>query len=166
MPDFKIHDLPDIGTPAATDVLYVVGTPGGTPTDKKVQVQNLRGKSVDSPADFIVTNGAASAFDYEFEGATTSLPSGWSWLNQGAATYTEALGAGVVAVPTSAGYNWRGLVQTITGTSWLATCKLTMAGVSAADLYFGMLLRESSSSKLLSLATSQQMRWSATYEAA
>lgn len=151
MANSKITDLPDIGTPAATDVLYVVGTPGGTPTDKKVQIQNLRGKSVDNPSDFIVANGAASAFDYEFEGQTSSLPSGWSWVNQGTSVYTETMGAGTIVPQIASGDHWRIIVRSLSGapSTWLATAKIQGICTNGQAYLGSIILRESSSGKFV-----------------
>jgi hypothetical protein len=41
MADAKITAFPEVTSPATTDVLPIVTTPGTTPTDKKVQMGNL-----------------------------------------------------------------------------------------------------------------------------
>lgn len=43
-----------------------------------------------------VFGSSPTTYDYEFGGSGTSLPSGWSWVNQGDSTYEESLGMGSV----------------------------------------------------------------------
>lgn len=57
-----------------------------------------------------------TAYDYEFGAEGTSVPSGWSWMNQGTATYQEANGTGYV-LHDGGGSNLRGIVQPIPGDS-------------------------------------------------
>lgn len=92
------------------------------------------------------------ADDYEFNETTSSLPTGWSWLNQGSSTYVEALGAGLVTDPGHSGYQTRGLVRAVpAGASWTVTQKVSMnGGLGTPDFYAGVILRESSTSKLFS----------------
>lgn len=57
--------------------------------------------------------GSPNAADYEFGATTTSLPSGWAWVNQGSATYDEQLGIGALDLPAGGGDESRHIVQTI-----------------------------------------------------
>ncbi len=89
-----------------------------------------------------------NAANYEFNATTSSLPSGWSWVNQGAAPYTEGSGWGTIDCPATTGDNFRCLVEAVpAGTSWTLTVRMTYASATAA--YYGTLLRESSSGKIL-----------------
>lgn len=71
--------------------------------------------------------GEDLGFDYEFENVGTSLPSGWSWMNKGGATYVERMGGGYVALPQSNSENWRGIVNSLNGApdSWVIVAKLS-----------------------------------------
>lgn len=51
--------------------------------------------------------------DYEFSSNSTSLPSGWSWVNQGSATYNETLGIGALDLPGGGADESRHIVQNI-----------------------------------------------------
>lgn len=58
--------------------------------------------------------GANLGYDYEFMNPGSSLPSGWSWTNQGTATYTEGIKSGLLADTNSSGANtnnWRILTE-------------------------------------------------------
>lgn len=96
---------------------------------------------------------SSHADDYEFNNTSSSLPSGWSWFNQGTATYAEADGAGLITEPGKTTENWRGIVRAIpAGTSWTATAKLSCSGRFQTDTYdMALILRESSSGKIQEL---------------
>lgn len=143
--------------PASSVVLAAVYVPandtaiGSTQiVDKRAPVRLL--KSVDDPGLWSADLG----FDYEFEGSSSSLPSGWSWVNQGSATYQEDYGAGVLASPSSASsFTWRAIVRSLSGAaaSWTATVKLPWIGGRGADSYGALLLRQSSDGKMVTLGT-------------
>jgi hypothetical protein len=63
------------------------------------------------PPDAVPTT--PSAYDYEFEGSGTDLPSGWSWINRGTSTYLEKNGAGYLTAQSSSGWNNRGIYRSI-----------------------------------------------------
>jgi hypothetical protein len=96
------------------------------------------------------------ADDQEFNATTSSLPSGWSWVNQGTSTYAEANGAGVIAGQIITGtYDWRGLVRNVpAGASWSATQKVIGIGTGAAVTGYtaSVMLRQSSDGKMLVLS--------------
>jgi len=101
-----------------------------------------------SPDDVPASPNAA---DYEFNATSSSLPTGWSWFNQGTSTYSEAKGAGVLLAQTGSGVN-RGIVQSLpAGSSWTVTAKVTATGGSQGANGWGVAgicLRSSGDTKL------------------
>jgi hypothetical protein len=100
-----------------------------------------------------VPPGSPHADDQEFQAETSSLPSGWSWFNQGSSTYAETLGAGAVKVPQeNAGWQFRGVVRAVpAGSSWTVTFKIVgQQAVDTAQNCMGpcLIMREASSGKL------------------
>lgn len=109
----------------------------------------------DVPLNFDTGWGGDLGYDYEFEANSTSLPSGWAWVNQGGATYAEKFGAGAVAVDEAATWQHRSIVRAFPAGTWLATFKLVPTIVDsqktgASIFYGGVVLQESSSGKFLS----------------
>lgn len=94
---------------------------------------------------------ASGPFDYEFDvdGSPTTLPAGWSWVNQGGASYIEEHGAGRIIGTSQTGDQWRMIVRTApTAAAWTLTTKTTFAAGPANYSNLGVILRESSSGKL------------------
>jgi hypothetical protein len=88
----------------------------------------------------------ASAYDYEFNATTTSLPSGWSWMNQGSATYDEVYGGGVLYHPGAGTYNIKLLMQEVPpDASWTLTAKITFTAIDINYIMPGLVLYDSSS---------------------
>lgn len=70
--------------------------------------------------------GSTLGYDVEFEEDTSSLPSGWSWLNQGSSTYEQKFGRAVLTLQNST-TNLRGLVRNIpTESTWTLTVKANL----------------------------------------
>lgn len=100
-----------------------------------------------------VVNLTTVSYDYEFDAAdTTSLPSGWSWVNQGDSTYREvasmaALYALSSGGTTSANETHRMIVRSLPGGSaWTAVGKIpSVFGYPAGGDYIrgGLVLRDS-----------------------
>lgn len=96
-------------------------------------------------------------YSQEFNAAeTTSLPSGWSWVNQGDSTYGESGGLGRILAATSGGTTsatetHRMIVRALpTESEWIAELKLTgLNGEQAATVRGGMVLRNSGSGNYL-----------------
>ena len=114
------------------------------------------GNRIDNLAEFNGVYGTGvTSFDQEFEAAagTTSLPSGWSWVNQGSITYAEQFGAGAMTIPTNGNTDtWRGAFQSLSGaaSAWTAIAKVEGAGSQAGGAWhYGLILRDSASGKLL-----------------
>lgn len=110
---------------------------------------SLSRQHVDDPASW----EPANSYDYEFDshaiGGTSTLPPGWLWVNQGTATYNEQYGAGVInLLAQGSTYDWKMLVQPVTGSTWTATCKLFGAGYTTSYPAV-MILRDSSTGKFL-----------------
>lgn len=71
---------------------------------------------IDDPANWSADLG----FDQEFSAGTfttpvTTLPTGWSWTNQGGATYSESLGVGLLTAPANSGESLRTIVRSLSG---------------------------------------------------
>lgn len=115
------------------------GTPwvhAPTPADAPVTIDTLWGGDLGS--------------DYEFDANSSSLPSGWSWVNQSTSTYLEKFGAGVIAAPGVAGIQWRGIVRAVpAGSSWLTTAKFGFMTKAGNESGSGIVLRESGTSKFV-----------------
>ncbi len=99
--------------------------------------------------------GADIGYDEEFVRAgATSLPTGWSWFNQGTNTYTERFGAGVMKMIPAAS-TARGLMRALPSeASWRATMFLSdsVSSTAGSDVYqFGLCLRNFTSGKLMAL---------------
>lgn len=85
-----------------------------------------------------------SAYDYEFNAETSSLPSGWSWANQGTASYLEGSGSGAITFPVSSGFAVRGLARVVPSEStWTATAKMIFEGAQANNAGIHLGLRDS-----------------------
>ena len=54
-----------------------------------------------------------NAADYEFNGSGSSLPTGWSWVNQGTSTYAEANGYGSLDFQAGGADESRGIVRAV-----------------------------------------------------
>lgn len=116
-----------------------------------VTIPGGSGVSVDDAAVFAAVFGADTGLDEEFDRTNEStLPTGWSWVNQGAATFSERLGAGTIAAPSAAGDNVRAIVESISGASWSATAKLSLAMPDATGGHFGgLILRDSTTGEFI-----------------
>lgn len=115
------------------------------------------GSGIDDPAVFDAEWGATAPVpDLEFDGSTVSLPSGWSWVNQGDSTYEEFADHGYVYAASTGGSTGgndthRMLVRSIPSESaWRAFFHVPdIQGEAAAWTRWAIVLRESSSGKYL-----------------
>lgn len=108
--------------------------------------------SPDNPASY----GASLGLDIESllaHGASSAaLPAGVTYDNQGTATVLQQYGAVTLQAPSTAGIAWRTLKRSLAGAAaaWLGTMKVgATAELSSSDSVAGLVLRESSSGKLL-----------------
>lgn len=166
-----VHGAPEIiwvtaHSTTATTATIERGKEGTSPRDHPMDTywihastaydfQIFSGNSIDNPAMWSADLG----YDYEFEAVSSSLPSGWSWINQGSSTYTEQYGAGKIHVPLSGGVHVRGIVQSMSGwpSSWDAIMKLTgSAGINDVTSVC-MILRQTSNGHI------QIIRWFADH---
>lgn len=129
---------------------FAPGGPYQTYIDTRVMAIGSR---VDDPAD--VLWGGSNAYDLEFTTDDTSgtLPSGWSWVNQGTSTYVQKFGKAVLHAtpPTSGSYAWRILNRAFpTEATWTATMKFNVPDVVSNYFHAGLLLRDSTTGKFVS----------------
>jgi hypothetical protein len=158
----SLDDLTDVATTGVADGDVLTYDSGSGPWVPAAPSGGGGGGSslvtVDDPSLW----GTDLGYDYEFDANNTStLPTGWSWLNQGTATYLERFGGGAVSVTGAGSYNSRGLIRGVpAGSSWAATFKIgySFPGSGAASAEFGVMLRDSASSKLV-----QYSRFSSGY---
>lgn len=101
---------------------------------------------VDNPASWT----AANAADYEFDGSGSTLPSGWTWVNQGTSTYSEATGVGTVGAVPAASNAFRAVVRAVPGgATWTATVKVaaSLVGGGTSVNGAGLVLYENATGK-------------------
>lgn len=113
--------------------------------------------SIDRASDFSDVMGPDLGFDCEFNRSDASTaPTGWSWVNQGAATYLERFGVGSIALGSAAGNNMIGFSRTAPGTAtWMATAKVRASGVGGSNgPYVGIAVRDSVSGKFVTMVHS------------
>lgn len=71
---------------------------------------------------------------YEFDAvqSTTQLPPGWSWYSQGANSYSENFGRGVVVLNENSGQTNRGIFRDIDGSAqWTVTIGMRLRAMTA-----------------------------------
>lgn len=106
---------------------------------------------VDDPATWEPANAADYEFDASPMSGSASLPSGWSWLNQGTSTYEEKFGAGKIRPEITANPSGeiRGIERALPASTWVATFKLaTLLGSNLNGEGVLVFLRDSSSGHL------------------
>lgn len=140
-----------VGTADDTAAKLTAGTNGYALVADSTQTTGLkyaavRGPSIDNLDDFNAIFGSTyTGHDQEFDATnSTSLPSGWTWQNQGTSTYRERFGAGVVIPSTTTG-QWRSIVQSLSGapSTWDLYCKINVGiNTTAAQNEWGILLTD------------------------
>lgn len=153
MANKKITDLADGVIARADDLIEIVQYPGGTPTSKKVSMDELPFARVDIPP------ATANALNDEFTDAAT-LPGGgsaiWTWSNQGTASIALGIGGrGAVLTVLSPGgvtNSLKAIEQTAPATPWEFTAKVALNARSGTNYFTaGMFMRESGTGKCLTL---------------
>ena len=95
-------------------------------------------------------------FDYEFEANNTAaLPSSWSWIRQGTATYLENYGAGTITNDGEGHPAWAFMGRTVNVSGLGAGGEFTLyakLGVAGAPNLAGIFVRDSSSGKTIFLS--------------
>jgi len=146
-----------VATAAQAYSRLAVGTNGQVLTADSTVTEGVKwatpsGSSVPTPDDIPALPNAA---DYEFNATSSSLPSGWSWVNQGSSTYQEAQGVGQIRCASGAGagnQDVKALVETLPAASgWVAKAKLSIAApasVGSAWPNIGIVLRDSGTGKM------------------
>lgn len=134
MADTKISALTELTTPAGEDLLAVVDDPGGTPVSKSLALKRFT-SLIDLPV--------GGSDDYEFNATGSSLPSGYSWVNQGTASYSEANGSGALVLPAGLAVQHRAIVRSLPAGFASVTARLHFILSDSA----GLILRQSSDGK-------------------
>jgi hypothetical protein len=130
------------GSPVTASCIRGAGSSTGAPAHSSGAIVVSGPTPADIPPSIDDIWGGNLGYDYEFNGDTTTLPSGWSWDNQPTgATYTEAYGKGSLWVPNNSG--WASFSQALpTQATWSAyyalrlNCNLnntTMGGPMLAE---------------------------------
>lgn len=101
MADQKLTELDEETSPAGTDLVYIVSDPDGTPTSKKVKIENLPGAGGDGDRIEMVDGDAKAAVFTEVTGigdarsvaeATNEESAGWRYVSAA----LVATGSGVI----------------------------------------------------------------------
>ena len=138
------------GTSSAWVQIPFTFEPGGTYQSYITTQFERIGARIDNVNDTFWSSGSGP-LDYEFDtdDLTGTLPGDFVWFNQGASTYSQQLGAGVITHPGSSSDTVRGIARTIPPTtSWTATAKLSHMGQDNSAYQTGICLRDSVSGKL------------------
>lgn len=108
---------------------------------------------IDDLTTFNTIYGSALTYDEEFSATSSSLPSGWAWVNQGSSTYAEANGRGVLVASQSGGSisgneRHRMITRSFPSeSSWTCYAKVTALAATSAWSRFGLVMRASGSGK-------------------
>lgn len=94
--------------------------------------------SIDDPSNWTANLGV----DYEFNATSSSLPSGWSWLNQGPASYNENWGAGSVSLPGGVAAGIHGVTRSLPTAPFTVTTKLNTVGMGGQFQKGGLILSD------------------------
>jgi hypothetical protein len=136
-------DIPALSY-ADTSALYMIGATDATLTNARVWPGLYN--NPDAPPT------SPSAYDDEFDGTMAA----WTWLNQGSSTDNISNSWVSLAVPSNAGgsVNVRGLYRTAPSPTYTFAAKMSFIGVLGNYIASGLMLRESSSSKLITFGPS------------
>lgn len=173
MANAKITQLTEETAPANVDLVAIVDDVAGTPTTKKATLTNLlalaRSKTSAhasppaSPAAGDLWLPSDSFYAYRYSGsawvpwgpifpmATPPLVSALTWVNQGGATASETNGGIHLSAPASASHSVRALVKTAPATPYTITAAFLTSNVAVNYLACGLLFRQSSDGKLVTL---------------
>jgi hypothetical protein len=131
-------DIPSLPY-ADTSALYMIGATDATLTNARVWPGLYN--NPDAPPT------SPSAYDDEFDGTMAA----WTWLNQGSSTDNITNSWVSLAVPSNAGgsVNVRGLYRSAPSPTYTFAAKMSFIGVLGNYIASGLMLRESSSGKLI-----------------
>ncbi len=141
-------------TAAATSATIVRGREGTTGVAWASGDAWLHGPTYkELPSGIDVAREGNLGYDLDFDGYSTSLPSGWGWTNQGTSTFVQEHGAGTIYPQSAAGVDagFRIIDRAIpVETTWEAVVKMTTTWVAGtSNVRAGIILRDSASGKLI-----------------
>lgn len=132
------------GTGAHWEVVPYTMLPPGAPYTEAINATVTRADSrVDDKYDPLW--GAPSSYDLEFDDDTSTVPSGWAWLNQGTSTYNQKFGCGVISTTPNADptTTLRGISRNLPSEpTWTATTKIVGTSIRSGES-FGLILEDS-----------------------
>lgn len=132
------------GTGAHWEVVPYTMLPPGAPYTEAINATVARSDSrIDDKYDPLW--GAPSTYDLEFDTDTSTIPSGWAWLNQGTSTYNQKFGCGVLSTAINADSitTLRGISRDLPSEStWTATAKIIGTNLRSTES-FGLILEDS-----------------------
>ncbi|TXH11872.1 MAG: hypothetical protein E6R04_00105 [Spirochaetes bacterium] len=132
------------GTGAHWEVVPYTMLPPGAPYTEAINATVARSDSrIDDKYDPLW--GAPSIYDLEFDTDTSTIPSGWAWLNQGTSTYNQKFGCGVLSTAINADsiITLRGISRDLPSEStWTATAKIIGTNLRSTES-FGLILEDS-----------------------
>lgn len=110
------------------------------------------GARIDDPADTLWSGGLGYDVEFATDDNSGTLPTGWSWFNQGTATYVQQFGAGILSHPgVGSGDDLKGIGRNLSGwpSTWTATAKVIGSGFGAPVATYGLFLRETATGKIV-----------------
>lgn len=135
MADVKLTALTELTDPSSDDMLYVVDSPGGSPSSKKASVANV--------------------VDARYQGIRLVDPTAlsWSWVNQGTSTVTETNQRCCITPQAGAGsHSHRLRVKTAPTPPYTITALVKFLGYNQNYNSVGLAFRQSSDGKLHTFA--------------
>lgn len=131
MADSKVIDLPAVTTPSSEDIVHIITDPNGTPTDKKVTVENLRGTTFEgyNGSKYLINNPYAEAKSLHLKGQMHCHTTN----SDGADSPTD-----LVTAYKNAGYDFITITDHDVLTADPGVAGITWLGVGCEENYYGV----------------------------